>query len=381
MNKILLIGIGGTYNYGCEAIVRGTVKSLKNKNPDCEIFYASYNVEDDRKRLQGCDVKIIPRPLKKWTIKNIIKKIVGFFNVKIKYCYDSVSLLKDIDEVYSIGGDIYTLNSNNNYSESLPLFGDKCIRKGKKYYLWGCSVGPFTKNKEAESFFKKYLKNVTKIYARESNTVEYLKTIGIESNVELIEDPAFIVASEIKKESSQINSMNVVGLNLSPLSANHFYSSLEDALKKQIQTIKDIIDFYDCRIVLIPHVISNNINDDDFRYLKSIYERLPGQYQPKVKLIENDPGFIGIKHEIMKCDVVIAARMHCAINAVATNVPVILLSYSSKAKGMCKYVYGNDQFVMDLSQFKIENISKKITLLKTYLVENETIRSSGYYQN
>ena len=59
MKKVLLIGIGGVYNYGCEAIVRGTVNILKTIDNRIEVYYASYNYEDDIKRLNGCDVKII----------------------------------------------------------------------------------------------------------------------------------------------------------------------------------------------------------------------------------------------------------------------------------------------------------------------------------
>ena len=43
MRNVLLIGIGGVYNYGCEAIVRGTVNILKSINPEVKISYASYN--------------------------------------------------------------------------------------------------------------------------------------------------------------------------------------------------------------------------------------------------------------------------------------------------------------------------------------------------
>ena len=47
MKNVLLIGIGGVYNYGCEAIVRGTIEILRNVDPAIKISYASYNYEDD----------------------------------------------------------------------------------------------------------------------------------------------------------------------------------------------------------------------------------------------------------------------------------------------------------------------------------------------
>ena len=73
MGKVLLIGILGTYNYGCEAIVRGTTKILKEKFPDIIIDYASYNYEDDVNRLKDCDINILKRNRRnKFNHKNIL---------------------------------------------------------------------------------------------------------------------------------------------------------------------------------------------------------------------------------------------------------------------------------------------------------------------
>lgn len=370
MKKILLIGIAGVYNYGCEAIVRGTVEILKKKEPNSKIIYASSNYEDDKRRLEGCDVEIVRRPVRKWTLTNIAKKILSRFNIKINYCYDSVSILDGIDEVYSIGGDIYTLTVNGGYPESLPMFGDKCIKRGIKYYLWGCSVGPFTKNKEAEEFYKAHLKKVTRIYTREKESVAYLKSIGIESNVELIADPAFSVSPDVQ-QVEWTGKIQKIGLNLSPLSSLYCFSSLNEALESQIKTIIELLDYYDCSMVLLPHVVTPHKKDDDLAYLTDIYDRLPKEYKSRVELISNDPGFLGIKDELLKCDVVFAARMHCAVNAATAKVPIIFLSYSSKAKGMCEFVYGTTDFVMKLEDFTFDMAKAKITSLFQFIEDKK----------
>ena len=48
-----LYGIGGVYNYGCEAIVRGTEIILRKKWPNIQIKYASLRPEDDKRRIQN----------------------------------------------------------------------------------------------------------------------------------------------------------------------------------------------------------------------------------------------------------------------------------------------------------------------------------------
>ena len=73
-----------------------------------------------------------------------------------------------------------------------------------------------------------------------------------------------------------------------------------------------------------------------------------------------------LKSDLARCNFVIAARMHCAINAITMNVPTIFLSYSEKAKGMAEYVYGTSHGVFSLIEFedyhKIANIIREWNL-------------------
>ena len=357
MKKVLLIGIGGVYNYGCEAIVRGTVNILKTIDNRIEVYYASYNYEDDIKRLNGCDVKIIrASKFKRWSIRNILKKLCTYIDY-----IPFVDWIKEYDTVFSIGGDMYTLSSDNDFNKSLPLLCEKCKKNGLRYVLWGASVGKFERNPKALKFFRKHLSKVDSIIVRETHTFDYLYKIGISRNVVLAPDPAFFVAPKLCVHTKSI--YNVIGLNLSPLSALYEYGNLSDAIEKQVKAIMQLIDVRKCTILLLPHVISADYNDNDLTYMRDIYSRLPRSYHSAVELIDSDPGFIGLKHFIMRCDFVIAARMHCAVNAVSTGVPALFLAYSEKAKGMAEYVYGSNEPVIPLMDF--ENTSKI-----SYLLDN-----------
>ncbi|NLX94886.1 MAG: hypothetical protein GXY83_01790, partial [Rhodopirellula sp.] len=67
--------------------------------------------------------------------------------------------------------------------------------------------------------------------------------------------------------------------------------------------------------------------------------------------LDTNPGFIGVKRELVCCDLVIAARMHCAVNAVAAGVPTVFLAYSQKATGMSHYVYGTSRWAVPVKDF------------------------------
>lgn len=372
MKNVLLIGIGGVYNYGCEAIVRGTVNILKTINPEIKLSYASYNYKDDIKRLSGCDIQIIPRRrIGRWNPNNILRKLLSLIGVSYVLSYDSTDWLNGYDTVFSIGGDIYTLASDESYNVSLPLFLEACQAKGIKYILWGASVGKFEKNPKALQFFRKHLRNIDLIVARESVTVDYLHSLGVIQNLILAPDPAYFVESPSLSNEKKGEGITI-GINLSPLSALYHYENIEIAICKQAEAICGLIKELKCRLIFLPHVLSHLSNDNDLFYLEQIADRVrtAGHF---VEVVNSDPGFIGLKQYIAQCDFVIAARMHCAVNAVTMKIPTLFLSYSEKTKGMAEFVYGTKGAVISLADF--EDYHQIIDKLKNwnYLSNIDTI--------
>jgi len=64
-----MAGVGGLYNYGCEAIVRGTVRMLREQWPGCEITYATPQVARDRNILQDLSNLAVIQSHQRWTIE------------------------------------------------------------------------------------------------------------------------------------------------------------------------------------------------------------------------------------------------------------------------------------------------------------------------
>jgi polysaccharide pyruvyl transferase WcaK-like protein len=370
--KILLIGIGGVYNYGCEAIVRGTERILHSAWPNAKIIYASPRPEDDQRRLSACDIEVIYRePRERYSFNNIRRKLLSLIHVNWPTTIFSLKLIKNIDIVLSIGGDIYTLGPNGQFYTVLPFFGDTVMRKKIPYVLWGASIGPFSDEPDAERYYTKHLEKVTLITAREKATIEYLNNLGITKNVVPCADPAYVVASEIKAmQKPVIDNVPTIGINLSPFSINFSNYAPEESLFLQVRSIEHLIQSFNAKIVLLPHVVCESEEaDDDRRYLRKIFQAIEQEYKKNVILVDEDLGFVGTKKELAKCDVVIAARMHCAINALAATVPTILVSYSKKSIGMTDYVYGDNEWVISIDAFTnksaLENKVNKMLIHKS----------------
>jgi polysaccharide pyruvyl transferase WcaK-like protein len=128
--------------------------------------------------------------------------------------------------------------------------------------------------------------------------------------------------------------------------------SIEQGAKGQAGMVERIVQRYKTRVILIPHVVCDfGEGDDDLRYLRRVREAIAGPCKDRVEILDSDPGFIATKKTLIQCDLVIAARMHCAINAMAAHVPTLLLSYSQKSLGMCEYIYGRRDWVHPIDAF------------------------------
>lgn len=375
-----LYGIEGVYNYGCEAIVRGTEIILHKFWPAAHIKYISSRPEDDKNRLKGCNVEILPRKfhnvLSISRLNGIIGQKTGFYSKKI--FQEDLRWVDDCDMIFSIGGDLYTLPFNykdpkKRYYNPLIHFGEFVKSRGKKLVIWGASIGPFEGYPKAKKAFFDHLNHVDLITSREPVTTRYLKSLGIK-NVIKCADPAFAVtkSDHINKKDLNLDKLNI-GINLSPLSSNYSFKPNMDIIKSQADLITKLIKKFDAHVTLIPHVVCDfNERDDDLRYLKLVKSFIRKDVVDQVKVEEDDLGFVGTKRILSNCDVVIAARMHCAINAVTLDVPTIFLAYSKKAEGMSEYVYGNDKWTVPMKELKNKSIIKLI---------NPILKEKGLFKN
>lgn len=376
---VALYGIGGLYNYGCEAIVRGTTFLLQQANPNVYIIYYTPRKSEDEKIIAdlGIEVKqIVSRHLSLW--KRIYNKISKkMYSAKRFSIEDFDNIVASCDILVSIGGDIYTIpeylrkQNKYNYYNSLIEIGKRIEAERKKMIIIGASIGPFGEYKAAVEYYKTGLSKVNLILAREKQCIDYLNSIGAGQNTMFMPDPAFYVrvvgsdsdvgvAAMHHKEIS--NKEQYVGINLSPLSLIEVYGEVtEEESMSQVYMIQSVMDATGLEAMLIPHVLSPNENDNDYKYLKKVYERMDSEHQKNTILVKPE-SFLDVKNYVHKCRFVIAARMHCAVNSLCEGVPVLLLSYSSKSIGMAEYVYGNRNWVLPLKSSIQEIIDKAVEL-------------------
>lgn len=343
--KFFLYGHNGSGNHGCEAIVRSTCKIL-NENNSNTFTLATNGKNEDLK--YGLDEIV--------TLKNE-KNVVSKFNLNYIKAYLTLKLFKNdllseelvykktFEEVdkdaiaLSIGGDNYCYPGY----ERFIMLHNMLARRGVKTVLWGCSVEP-----ESVENLKKDLCNYDLIVARETLSYTAMKKIGV--NVVLNPDPAFWLDTDTSYADT-LNLNNCVGINLSPMVINKEKVS-GITLKNYENLIEFILDKTDCNVVLVPHVIWED-NNDDREPLKYLYEKY--KRTKRIILLE-DQNCENLKGVISKCRFFIGARTHSTIAAYSSFVPTLVVGYSVKAKGIAKDLFGTyENYVIPVQSFEDEN--------------------------
>lgn len=388
MLRVAIYGIGGIYNYGCEAIIRGTVTYIRKMYEDADITYYAKNANDNERKLaKALNINIMNINRKNNFFTKVVSKIIDIIQIPIvpffRKEYDIV--IKNSDVIFSVGGDIYSIpkflrkKNKYRYVNYMVEFGKRALKKGKKVIIYGASIGPFGNYNKSKKYYSNHLKQVNKIICREQLSVDYLNELGVTKNVELLPDPAFLIEHKERKSERKY-----IGINLSELSIQEVYGTLTKEVLNDISKIIDnIYSEFKMPIMLIPHVYSPyTVVDNDYLFLKKIFDNLAKETKDNAILIKSD-NFIDTKKYLNQCKMVIAARMHCAVNAITIGVPSIFLSYSQKSRGMSRFIYDNEKWCVPVDRIKhglllpIKEMLGDIASINDYIEEkNKNIKKT-----
>lgn len=381
--KILLVGMGGLYNRGCEAIVRGSAKILKKVYPKCQVAVAvgyPENVPFDQQRLTDVGIEVFPLmnqrqrvglPLR--LLRRGIYELTG--NVSLYRYRLPVGYPEGWDLLLEVGGDTF---------EGNPLFlfhHDQWLRrrKGFKVGLWGLNLGPYNDKVISKNSLTRGFAQFPLITVRDDFSKKYLADLGVTENVFRMADPAFAMEPEPWDLQSciPIGRLGRIGVNLSPLIAGFLDKGVPEMITLGTEAIESLISI-GFGVLLIPHCVPPGCppNDDDTMVLDPIYRNLKS-YQPHITILPEGLSAPQVKYAISHCKIAIVARMHAGIAAWSSGVPVLSLSYSQKSINMNDEIYGHQKYVLKVRDLTMYNLLKIISIMNdNYLeVQAETINS------
>jgi polysaccharide pyruvyl transferase WcaK-like protein len=380
--KILLIGMLGFYNRGCEAIVWGSVKIIKEIYPKAEIAVAigyPENAKIDGERLPALGVEIYPlvaeKPKKSSFLVRLLRRAiyqltgsVGIYRYRKPIGYPE----KGWDLVLEVGGDTYVDNP------VLKFHYDQWLmeKKGFKVGLWGVNLGPYNPKLISRAKQQKALSRYDLITVRDKFSKRYLVDIGLEDNVYLMVDPAF----EMDPEPWQIepffpveSERGIIGINLNPLAVQSGKRGKGETIKLLQDASRALID-QGFGVLLVPHCFppACPLYDDDTVILKPAFEQFKKEGL-NIGMLPNGINSPQVKYAISQCTIFTGIRMHSLIAAWSSNISVLSISYSQKSLNYNNEIYGHQEYVLDIATLT----SKKLVRTLLEMADNlDTIQKA-----
>jgi colanic acid/amylovoran biosynthesis protein len=203
MPTIYFAGQTNFGNRGCEALIRSSVKTIRQRMPDAQFLVPTAQQQEDAPQwpdaasqgVRFIAAEPIPGLIRWWSRARRLWRGMEGRPPSFRLSAPTQSALDASDVLIMTGGDIISLDYG---LESLYYWVRICeaaMDAGKPAVLWAGSVGPFTKSPSAEARMARFLKRFDLITVRETSSLAYLQKLGVE-RVELVADPAFVLDFE-----------------------------------------------------------------------------------------------------------------------------------------------------------------------------------------
>lgn len=363
MKQFLFVGNGPSLNRGCEAITKGTIRILR-KTFGSDIRFVSIDFSDGFQSTttdpalthQSMSVK---RFSPSWFARSVWRALP----TPPLWLPMIASHLEKSQAVLALGGDNYSMDYGS-LRVHLDIL-DYIQHKGYPFVIWGASVGKFEKKGATyREVVADKLRHIPLILARESVTVDYLASIGVEANVRRVADPAFVMEPTAPDSFPLEIVEGTIGFNFSPLMAKFITKGDVVAAQELVTTLlRAAMKATERPFLLIPHVFKDGNNDHTF--LQQPYQILKKEGFP-IQLLPPTLSASEIKWVMNQLSVFAGARTHSTIAAISSGIPTLSFSYSIKSIGLNKDVFGHDEFVI-----RPEEISPQRTVAVLSRLVNE----------
>lgn len=366
----LLAGNGPYSNRGCEAIVRGSVELLSERFSGASYILSSFGLSRFDDACGEKDSRIIHNPhrdclsLRKyspeWWMWRCAYGRSKEYLLRRRFGAQLRSALRS-DAALMLGGDNYTLDYEvpTVYVE----LNRALLSTGIPVVLWGASVGPFTTHPEFEDLMREHLRQITLIMARESETVAYLRSIGVEDNVRAVADPAFVMTPSepsLPDDLAEFVERRPLGLNLSALAGNYGSARGTRWTDTARSCVQALLDSGLGPVLLVPHVTIDAADGNDHAFLVSATE---GIQDDRLRILPPVLNAQEYKWAISKTRAFAGTRMHSTVAALSTCVPTLSLGYSMKSRGINKDVFGHTEWLLPVEQIGPDVLLSKFRAL------------------
>lgn len=390
---------------GVSALASGSIQSVLKTYPKARIFFLDYAAEpaisvfshDGRKtQVELVNIRFNKRLFRENHIFSllILSSLARLLPSKWRNTLVSSNrYLKAIDQSDIIlavaGGDSFSdiYGVPRFIYVTLPMI--LALLLGKPLVLMPQTLGPL-KNWFTGIIATQVLRRCTMTYARDSDSLDFGRRIlgRKRALIDSCYDVGFLIKAQIRSErlpkwfECREDSVPLVGVNISGLlyaPACGYSQQKMFFLKADYPRLaKEIVEYFvkcGCRVMLTPHVFTDEKSESDLIASCEVYKGLPAEIRSDVFVLEGEFDQHEIKAIIGMCDFFLGSRMHACIAALSQCVPAVGLAYSRKFKGVFSSI-GMDEMVVDLRNVDTDHVVGAIGSIfaRRFIVKSELQR-------
>lgn len=362
---IIIDGVGNNdFNRGDQAIRITVCKLLDTFLPQFPRLYSSFYKREDVEFNGPCpdpkavypSVYEIPRKMQAlWCARADLTRVFNYYpGRKIR------KYMKNATAYVLTAGDILVMDYT---PMGLRINSAPCYwatREGIPNIVWGASIGPFPSGTALERRMAKLYGSMDLLLVRESQTFNYLQSLGVTENVMHVCDSAFnlpVVPLKVEgrdelapgerfipRALDDALNAGAVGLDLSPYRTQQKTMSDEQWFRQNLDALTNVVRKVDRPIILIPHVHMPNWifqGNNDFVFQTRLYNELPDDLRKQVILYDSrEHTCMEIKWVISRLQMIGSMRTHACIAGYSTCTPTFAITYSRKSIGIYEDLFG-----------------------------------------
>lgn len=328
MRKIAVYSFFESYNIG-DILIAQQVKKLFNS--DCaefSFFDISSGKVDSLCQLKNEVVFDSSKTFKRKILN--IPFLGDFFRnivcLKSKNYKPICSAAKDFDTVVFAGGnqvmELYRLPTNIiNFYRTI-----KRLKRENKYICFCfCGIGPF-KSRLSEKIAKKIFSMADFISVRDAYSLGFAKKFAPEKNVEIWCDPVLF-----REVSTGRGNKNAIGINTYFGHDSGYRDAMQKAFAELIKELRSKLNTTDI------YLFSSELTDrTDIKSIKSYFNNDDKVIEQE---IYSEDELFDFYNEV---DTVFAARMHTAITATVSGLPVLTVAWQKKVEAFMELMDNSD---------------------------------------
>jgi colanic acid/amylovoran biosynthesis protein len=382
--NLLIVNLHSALNLGDDAIMYATLPAVRRAFPHANIYLLANDPHSWEKHLGVQSIGsfqtwVVNRQGGKWQPNKVLAMLYPFvllFSAFIFRCFRARLLFGNLEqrrllETYYSADLVLSCGGGNFYSNKKLLgFGFLwtilelafAMMLAKKTVLLPQSIGPVP-GKLQRWLAKITFSRADKIMVRDVQSENMLKDLGVKAPCVLLPDLAFSLPSEFNlPQNSRGENGLPLQVGITVINRGAQVAAFKGQLAYEHAIVNALLQLskkYPLKIHIFSQCFGPSPDQDDRVIAEEIYASLRA-HSDQVYLHNEIRDALDLQSAYRQMDIMVGSRMHTAILALISAVPVVLIGYQSKAQGMMRF-FGFDQQVIPIEAITTERLAHALT--------------------